>query len=353
MKETLKMSSDSVKDNGSPVSHEALTVAQHILDQQRSHPDASGSFSWLLCGITLATNMIGAQVRRAGLADVLGTTGVRNIQGETVQKLDTYANTALFECLGTRDNVGILASEENEEPSVVFSHADAGEYVVIFDPLDGSGNIDLNVSVGTIFSIFRRDMSNSEDPARDVLQAGDKQIAAGYVLYGSSTMLVYTTGNGVYGFTLDPMIGAYVLSHPNIKMPDRGSLYSVNEANADSFPEYVRRFLHWLKSGEDGTSYSSRYIGSLVADFHRTLLKGGIFLYPPTAKNKNGKLRLLYEANPIAFLAEQAGGMASDGFQRIMEIEPKTLHQRVPFVVGSRYEVERLHGFAKKHAPSL
>jgi len=343
-----KSNSDPVAGHGSPVSREAMTVAQHVLGQQGSHPEASNGLSWLLGGITLATKMVAAQVRRAGLADVLGATGVTNVQGETVQKLDTYANTALFECLGYRDNVGILASEENEEPSVVFSNANAGEYVVIFDPLDGSGNIDLNVSVGTIFSIFRRDMSNSKDPANDVLQSGDKQIAAGYVLYGSSTMLVYTTGSGVHGFTLDPMIGAYVLSHPNIKMPDHGSLYSVNEANADSFPEYTRRFLHWLKSGENGTHYSSRYIGSLVADFHRTLLKGGIFLYPPTAENESGKLRLLYEANPIAFLAEQAGGLASDGFRRIMEIEPSTLHQRVPLVVGSRYEVERLHEFAQK-----
>ncbi|MBX3413526.1 MAG: class 1 fructose-bisphosphatase [Pirellulales bacterium] len=326
-----------------------LTVGQHILDQQRQfHPDATGEFSWLLSGLTLATKMVSAEVRRFGLNAVLHGTGQVNVQGEVQQQLDVFANNALLHCLGNRGNVGILASEENESPVVVLQNPQAGEYIVVFDPLDGSSNIDLNVSVGTIFSILRRDLNVNSDPAADVLQPGYQQVAAGYVLYGSSTMLVYTAGHGVYGFTLDPLIGAYVLSHPNIRMPERGNLYSVNEANADSFPEYVRRFLHWLKSGEDGTVYSSRYIGSLVADFHRTLLKGGIFLYPPTAHYAQGKLRLLYEANPIAFLAEQAGGMATDGRQRIMEIVPETLHQRTPLLVGSRYEVERIMSFAEK-----
>lgn len=326
-----------------------LTVGQHILDQQRLfHPDATGEFSWLLSGLTLATKMVSAEVRRFGLNDVLHGTGQVNVQGEIQQQLDVFANNALLHCLGNRGNVGILASEENETPVVVLQNPQAGEYIVVFDPLDGSSNIDLNVSVGTIFSILRRDLTNPSDPALDVLQPGYKQVAAGYVLYGSSTMLVYTAGHGVYGFTLDPLIGAYVLSHPNIRMPERGNLYSVNEANADSFPEYVRRFLHWLKSGEDGTVYSSRYIGSLVADFHRTLLKGGIFLYPPTAHYAEGKLRLLYEANPIAFLAEQAGGMATDGKRRIMDIVPETLHQRTPLLVGSCYEVERIKAFAEK-----
>ncbi len=351
MSTQLEQSIEALTSNGQAGSPHRTTVAQHILDQQRQRfPDASGNFSWLLCGITLATKIVAAQVRRAGLNDVLGAAGNTNVQGEAVQKLDMLANQALFECLGNRGNVGVLASEENEEPVVVLKNPTAGEYVVVFDPLDGSSNIDLNVSVGTIFSIFRRDLGNSEDPARDVLQPGDKQVAAGYVLYGSSTMLVYTTGGGVHGFTLDPLIGAFVLSHSDIKMPKRGSLYSVNEANADSFPAYVRRFLHWLKSGEDGTTYSSRYIGSLVADFHRTLLKGGIFLYPPTARYERGKLRLLYEANPIAFLAEQAGGKASDGFRRIMDIQPESVHQRSPLVVGSTYEVERLESFARQEA---
>lgn len=325
-----------------------LTAAQHILEQQRiCRPGASGDFSWLLCGITLAAKVVAAQVRRAGLSAVLGPADEINVQGERQQKLDVFANNALLHALGNRGNVGVLASEENEEPFVILENPHDGEYIVVFDPLDGSSNIDLNVGVGTIFSIFRRDKANLTDPASDVLQPGNQQVAAGYVLYGSSTMLVYTTGAGVHGFTLDLSIGAFVLSHPDIRMPSRGALYSVNEANADGFPEFYRRFLHWLKSGEHAVPYSSRYIGSLVADFHRTMLKGGIFLYPPTERFPDGKLRLLYEANPIAWLAEQAGGKASDGHQRVLDIEPKTLHQRTPFIVGSAYEMDRLHSYAR------
>ena len=333
-------------------SAQPITVEQHILEQQRlNFPDASGEFSWLLSGITLATKIVAAQIRRAGLTNLLGATGEENVQGEAVQRLDVFANNALLHCLGNRGNIGVLASEENENPVVVLKNPNAGKYIVIFDPLDGSSNIDLNTSVGTIFSILRRDCNNSEDPALDVLQAGDRQIAAGYVLYGSSVVMVYTTGDGVFGFTLEPSIGAYLLSHPNMRMPERGNLYSVNEANADSFPECCRRYLHWLKSGDNGTAYSSRYIGSLVADFHRTLLRGGIFLYPQTARFPEGKLRLLYEANPIAFLAEQAGGMATSGKERILDIQPKSLHQRTPLFVGSRYEMERFASFtqAKNH----
>ncbi len=333
-----------VRDAAGP---QQITAAQHIFEQQRArYPQATGEFSWLLSGLTLAGKIVAAQVRRAGLVDILGSAGATNVQGEEQQKLDVFANRALLHCLGHRGNVGILASEENDDPLIVLRDPERGKYIVVFDPLDGSSNIDVNVSVGTIFSILRRDNGDSQNPAADVLQPGLKQIAAGYVVYGSSTMLVYTTGEGVHGFTLDPAIGAFVLSHPNIRMPERGALYSVNEANADSFPEYCRRFLHWLKSGRDGTVYSSRYIGSLVADFHRTLLKGGIFLYPPTARYPNGKLRLLYEANPIAMLAEQAGGRATDGENRILEIEPTELHQRTPLMVGSPYEMERLHEFA-------
>jgi fructose-1,6-bisphosphatase I len=239
----------------------------------------------------------------------------------------------------------VLASEENDEPVVVLENPEHGEYIVVFDPLDGSSNIDVNVSVGTIFSIFRRNVANTVNPASDVLQPGHRQVAAGYVLYGSSTMLVYSTGFGVHGFTLDLSIGAFVLSHPSMKMPPRGSLYSVNEANSASFPEGCRRYLHWLRSGDAGVAYSSRYIGSLVADFHRTMLKGGIFLYPPTQRYVDGKLRLLYEANPIAFLAEQADGLATDGRQRILDLVPTDLHQRTPLYVGSRFEMERLAEF--------
>ena len=323
-----------------------MTVEQHILDAQRTrYPDASGEFSWLLSGITLATKIVASEVRRAGLNDILGATGEQNVQGETVQKLDIYANRALLHCLRNRGNIGILASEENENPTVLLKDPGRGRYIVVFDPLDGSSNIDVNVSVGTIFSILRRDPS-TEEAADDVLQPGSRQIAAGYVLYGSSTMLVYTSGDGVHGFTLDSDIGAFVLSHPNMCMPESGALYSVNEANADSFPEYCRRFLHWLKSSPNNTLYSSRYIGSLVADFHRTILKGGIFMYPPTAQYETGKLRLLYEANPIAWLAQQAGGMASSGTGDILAIEPDGVHQRTPLYVGSRFEMQKFLEFA-------
>jgi len=329
-------------------SAEIITSSQHILQQQRQHhPTASGEFSLLLSGITLACKMIAAEVRRLGLTNLPGGTGEINVQGEEQQRLDLFANRALLFALGNRGIVGVLASEENEDPVVVREDPKRGKYVVIFDPLDGSSNIDVNVSVGTIFAIFRRDLGNGDDPAQDVLQPGIKQIAAGYVLYGSSTMLVYTTGQGVFGFTLDPSIGAFVLSHPRIEMPERGSIYSVNEAYADSFPPYCRRFLHWLKSGEDHVAYKSRYIGSLVADFHRTLLTGGIFLYPPTASYREGKLRLLYEANPIAMIAEQAGGVATTGHERVLDIKPNSVHERTPLFVGSRFEMERLHTFAE------
>ena len=328
-------------------SGQVFTIQQHIMEEQRRyHPNATGEFSWLLSGITLATKIVAAQVRRAGLTDVLGSTDTSNIQGELVQKLDVLANQALLHCLGNRGNVAIMASEENAEPVVVERDREHGRHVVIFDPLDGSSNIDVNVSVGTIFSILRREMDadRSRDPLLDVLQPGYKQVAAGYVVYGSSTMLVYTTGNGVFGFTLDPAIGAYVMSHERITLPPHGSIYSVNEANSDSFPEPYQRFLSHLRSGKAGRTYSSRYIGSLVADFHRTLLKGGVFLYPPTKQHARGKLRLMYEGNPIAFLAEQAGGMATNGRQRILEIVPESLHQRTPLLVGSREEMELLMG---------
>jgi fructose-1,6-bisphosphatase I len=322
-----------------------LTVQQHIMEEQRRrYPQATGEFSWLLSGITLAAKVIESKVRRAGVADVLGSAGATNVQGETQQKLDVLANQALLYCLGVRGNVAVMASEENEEPVMVERDRRHGKYVVVFDPLDGSSNIDVNVSVGTIFSILRRpvDPGGTREALADVLQPGVKQIAAGYVVYGSSTMLVYTTGNGVHTFTLDPDIGAFVLCQERVKMPEQGSLYSVNEANSDGFPEGYRRFLAHLRAGGAGRTYSSRYIGSLVADFHRTLLKGGVFLYPPTAQHAGGKLRLMYEANPIAFLAEQAGGRATDGLRRILEIPPTGLHQRTPLVVGSRTEVDML-----------
>ncbi len=326
--------------------HQFVTVQQHILDEQKRFPGASGEFSWLLSGITLATKLIQDKVRRAGLTDILGTHGEVNVQGEVQQKLDVYANDVLEHCLSVRQSIGILASEENEEPMVVHKGSENANYAVVFDPLDGSSNIDVNVSVGTTFSILRRpEGAGLNDPEQWVLQPGSKQIAAGYVVYGSSTILVYSVGNGVHGFTLDPSIGAYMLSHPNIKMPERGKYYSVNEAYADTFPPRYRQYIERLRKGVLGQRYASRYIGSMVADFHRTLLKGGVFLYPPTQDFPEGKLRLLYEANPVAFLAEQAGGTAIDGTKRVLDIEPTSIHQRTPLVVGSRVELADFERF--------
>ena len=328
-----------------------ITAQQHILEQQQEHfPDAGGTFSWLLSGITLATKMIEAKIRQAGLLDVLGSAGEINVQGETQQKLDVYANQALLHCLGLRDTVAILVSEENEEP-VTFDRApETGKYVIFFDPLDGSSNIDVNVSVGTIFSIFRRPSKADHDVKSAVLQTGLKQVAAGYVVYGSSTILVYTAGRGVFGFTLDPAIGAYVLSHENLRMPAQGNFYSVNEAQAHTFPPVYQKYLEQIRMGALGREYSSRYVGSLVADFHRTMLRGGVFLYPPTHGYPDGKLRLLYEANPLAFIAEQAGGIATNGERRILEIEPHEIHQRTPLLVGSRVELQAFESLSRAAA---
>ena len=322
------------------------TLGQHIIEGQRAHPTATGEFSWLLSGITLATKIIEAQVRRAGIVDVLGTTGSINVQGEEVQKLDRVANEAIIRCLGYRGNVGIIASEEDDEPIVIKEAGPEAKYIVLFDPLDGSSNIDVNVSIGTIFSILQRrdDVAGADGPMPHVLQPGVRQLAAGYVVYGSSTVAAYTTGNGVHMFTLDPAIGAYVLTRENVRMPETGKSYSVNEGNRASFPEGIQRYLDWTKTEEAG-NYTLRYIGSLVADFHRTLLRGGVFLYPPTKAQPGGKLRLMYEANPMAFLAEQAGGAASDGTQRILEKQPSTLHERTPLIIGSKAEVDRVLSF--------
>lgn len=310
------------------------TVERHSLD--RPSPHATEEFSWLLSGITLATKIISAYVRRAGLLEVLGATGRINVQGEEVQKLDEFANDTLVRCLGYRGTVGLLVSEEEEEPRVI-QEGGAGRYIVLFDPLDGSSNINANVSIGTIFSILER-LGGNGSALSQVLQPGYKQIAAGYVIYGSSTVLTYTAGDGVHMFTLEPSIGAYLLAQENITMPKTGHIYSVNEAYSPQFSPGVRAYLDWAKK----ENYGSRYIGSLVADFHRTLMRGGVFLYPATTKTPNGKLRLLYEANPLAFLAEEAGGLASDGTQRILDKQPKAMHERTPLIIGSREEVERV-----------
>ena len=325
------------------------TVQQHIRLQQRNFTEASGTFSWLLSGLTLATKMVEAKIRQGGLSDALGAKGSINVQGEVQQKLDVYANEALLHTLGARDSVAALVSEENEEPIIINGDPESGKYIIIFDPLDGSSNIDVNVNVGTIFSIHKRQPGQDLETA--VLQPGYKQVAAGYVVYGPSTVLVYTAGNGVHGFTLDPTIGAFVLTDDHMTMPQQGPYYSTNEANETSWPKPYQEFVNRMRRGElGGKTYSSRYIGSLVADFHRTLLKGGVFLYPPTAKTPNGKLRLLYEANPLSFIAEQAGGAAVNGPDRVLDIQPESIHQRTPFVVGSRREVETLQALVKNSA---
>lgn len=331
------------KDEG----REFLTIQQHIMLQQHEKaPRASGQFSWLLSGITIAAKIIADRVRRLGLYQMGGAAGVSNVQGEEVQKLDVFANNILLRTLGMRDSVAILASEENEQP-ILCNVADGGHYIVLFDPLDGSSNIDCNVGVGTIFSILRCDPARaSKESSAQVLQRGAAQVAAGYVFYGSAVSLAYTTGSGVHLFTLDSSIGAFVLTQENVRIPERGGIYSVNEANAPSFPEGYRRFLDWAKTKPAGP-YSSRYVGSMVADIHRTLIKGGVFFYPPTAKAPDGKLRLLYEANPMAMLLEQAGGLAFvDGTrQRILDVAPHSLHQRTPLVMGSPADVEKVVSF--------
>jgi len=326
-----------------------VTIIQHINEQQRKHPGARGDLTWVLSGIALATRIIQSYVRRAGIGDVLGLTDAINVQGEMQQRLDLIANETIMRCLGYREIVGILVSEEDDEPVLAKAPGAGGRYTVLFDPLDGSSNIDVNVSIGTIFSVLRcRDeVKECDGYLPHILQPGAQQVAAGYVVYGTSTVMAYTTGNGVHLFTLDPAIGAYVLQAENVQLPPRGKTYSVNEAYRDSFPDPVQRYLAWTKTKEAG-GYGLRYIGSLVADFHRTLLKGGVFLYPPTAKNPEGKLRLLYEANPLAMIAEHAGGAATDFRSRILDKQPVTLHQRTPLLIGSKEEVDRVMEFCKE-----
>jgi len=321
------------------------TAEQHILEVQRLHPEASGEFSSLLSDITLATRIIAAHVRRAGLVDILGSTETVNVQGEVVQKLDVLANETIAACLGYRHNIGIMVSEEDNEPRILQDPGKGAKYIVLFDPLDGSSNIDVNVSIGTIFSILQQRTDIAAGQVLDhILQPGCMQIAAGYVVYGSSTVMVYTTGDGVHLFTLDPSVGAFRLCRENVTMPAKGKTYSVNEAYSASFPDGVRRYLDWAKTPQAG-GYGLRYIGSLVADFHRTLLHGGVFLYPPTEKAPKGKLRLLYEANPLAMIAEQAGGLATDGKRRILDKRPTSLHERTTLVIGSADEVNRVLTF--------
>ena len=326
------------------------TLDRHIHERQRSIPGATGDFTALFQSIMLAGRMIAARVHKAGLSDVLGRAGETNVQGEDVQKLDVIANNILVRCVEAGGQTCVMASEENEDIIPIPERFSKGKYVLMFDPLDGSSNIDVCMSIGTIFSVHRRVTASGPGTAEDCLQAGTKQVAAGYILYGSSTMLVYTTGDGVHGFTLDPLVGEFFLSHENIQIPKRGKTYSVNEGNTLKWHQPVRDWVSWLKSADapGGKPYGQRYIGTLVADFHRTLLKGGIFAYPADQKNESGKLRLLYECSPIAFIAEAAGGAASTGTQRVLEVEPTALHARVPFFVGSADDVADAERFLQK-----
>jgi fructose-1,6-bisphosphatase I len=325
-----------------------VTLQRHLTEQQNLHPAASGQFSALLWEFVLAVKMIAREVRRAGLIDILGAAGHTNVHGEKVQKLDDYAQERIEVGMGRSGLLCAMASEERPEIIPIPREHPRGKYVLMFDPLDGSSNIDVNISIGTIFSIHRRVTPGTGDGRpEDCLQPGARQIAAGYVLYGSSVMLVYTTGKGVHGFTLDPTVGEFLLSHPNITMPKRGKSYSINEGNAAYYDEGTERYVSYLKEKDVETQrpYSLRYVGTLVADFHRTLINGGIFMYPSTPKPK---LRLLYEAAPLAMIAEQAGGYATDGRRPILDIQPTSLHQRVPLFIGNADVTKKAEEYIEK-----
>lgn len=328
------------------------TLGEFIIEKQEDFQYSSGELSRIINSIRLAAKVVNYKVNKAGLVDIIGAAGEQNIQGEDQQKLDVYANEVFIQTLINREIVCGIASEENDD-FITVCGTDGNhnnKYVLLMDPLDGSSNIDVNVSVGTIFSVYRR-ISPIGTPVQmeDFLQPGINQVAAGYVIYGTSTMIVYTTGHGVNGFTLNPAIGTFYLSHPNMQFKRDGSIYSINEGNYTHFPQGVKDYIKYCQNeSEDGTRpYTSRYIGSLVSDIHRNMIKGGIYIYPTSAKAPKGKLRLLYECNPMAFIVEQAGGKASDGFGRIMEIVPTELHQRVPFFCGSTAMVEKAEEFMR------
>jgi fructose-1,6-bisphosphatase I len=326
------------------------TLGQFIIEKQNDFPYAKGELSRLLRDIGIAAKIVNREVNKAGLVNILGDAGSTNIQGENQKKLDVYANEQFIAALSSGGECCIVASEENDElvriDSAVSKNA---KYIVAIDPLDGSSNIDVNVAVGTIFSIYRRITKDGPAQLSDVLQAGTEQVAAGYIVYGSSTMLVYTTGKGVNGFTLDPSIGEFCLSHPNLKIPSSGTIYSINEGNYVHFPDGVKKYIKYCQVEDLATKrpYTSRYIGSMVADIHRSIIKGGIFIYPTTSSAPTGKLRLVYECNPMAFIIEQAGGKATNGFQRILELPVTDLHQRSAIFIGSADMVSQAESFMR------
>ena len=332
-----------------------VTLGQFIIERQNEYPNSKGELSRLLRDIGIAAKIVNREVNKAGLVDILGEVGLTNVQGEDVKKLDIFADQQFTAALRAGGECCAVASEEQEDIMLINGNVSKNaKYVVAIDPLDGSSNIDVNVSIGTIFSIYKR-ISECGNPGvtEDFLQKGTQHVAAGYVIYGSSTMLVYTTGNGVNGFTLDPSIGEFCLSHPDMKIPKGGNTYSINQGNFVHFPDGVKEYIKYCQQEDKATKrpYSSRYIGSLVADFHRNLIKGGIFIYPSTASAPKGKLRLLYECNPLAFIAEQAGGKATDGFNRILDIQPTAIHQRTPYFIGSTEMVEKAEDFMRLYSP--
>jgi fructose-1,6-bisphosphatase I len=328
-----------------------LTLARHIIGEEKKYPHATGELSGLLHDLSLAAKVISLEVNKAGLVDILGFTGDSNVHGEKVKKLDIFAHDMLIRAMDHGGHLCVMASEEEEDIIHIPPKYNIGKYVLLFDPLDGSSNIDANVSIGTIFSIYRR-VSSAGKPGtlEDCLQQGLNQVAAGYVVYGSSTILVYTAGNGVHGFTLDPAFGEFILSHKNIQTPKKSKIYSINEGNYLYWHPGLKKYIKYLQEEDEktGRPYTGRYIGSMIADFHRNLLFGGIFMYPADSRNPNGKLRLMYECNPVAFIIEQAGGRAIDGKQRILDIKPENLHQRVPIFVGSEEDVNMVEKFMKE-----
>ena len=329
------------------------TLARFIYEEERKYPEATGELSDLLHDLSLAAKVISLEVNKAGLVDIIGFTGDENIHGEQVKKLDIFAHEMMIKAMDHGGHLCVMASEEDEDIIHIPPEFYVGKYVLLFDPLDGSSNIDANVSIGTIFSIYRRITNEGPGTLEDCLQPGFKQIAAGYIIYGSSTIFVYTAGNGVHGFTLDPSFGEFILSHPNIRTPKKGTIYSINEGNYLYWHPGLKKYIKWLQEEDkaNGRPYTSRYIGSMVSDIHRNLLYGGIYMYPSDSRNPNGKLRLMYECNPMAFIVEQAGGRASTGKQRLLDVQPKSLHQRTPIFIGSEEDVLLVEKFIRDYEP--
>ena len=330
-------------------SKKLMTLERFIHEQEHLHPSATGDFSAILHDLALAAKLVWREVNKAGLVNILGTTDRMNISGDTVKKLDEFADETIYKAMDHGGHLCVMASEENEDILHIPDEYPNGKYVLLYDPLDGSSNIDANITIGSIFSIYHRISADGKGTLEDCLQPGYKQVAAGYVIYGSSTIFVYSTGYGVHGFTLDPTVGEFLLSNENIRIPKKGKIYSFNEGNFGAWDTGLQRYIEYLKEQDKATDrpYSLRYIGTMVGDSHRTLLYGGIFAYPGDKKNPDGKLRLCYECNPVAFLIEQAGGRATNGKQRILDLQPSSLHQHTPVFLGSEEDVQMCEEFLR------